>query len=202
MFILYVWANELRRRELTAEISKTALVAGNLETVVFSPKQHSEVVSRVVAQLVAHREPRNWLFLNDRELDRGLKENLGQMTWIQGLCLVRTNMTDEDLSRLTRLKKLRTLSLTETQITDAGLRHLGSLESLQDLSISGTQVTDAGLLHLTKLTSLRSLEVSYTHITEKGLIELKKSLPEFQLDYALADIRRTNEQRRQAPSDD
>jgi Leucine-rich repeat (LRR) protein len=202
MLLLYIWGNEMRRRALTAEISKKALVAGTLEYVVFDPKQESETVSRVVAQLAAHHEPRNGLILNDRELDRGLKENLGQMTWLQQLNLVRTNMTDEDLSRLTRLKKLYSLTLTETPITDAGLKHLGALTSLQELNISGTQVTDAGLLHLTNLTWLRILDVSYTHVTEKGLIELKKKLPDFQLDYALADIRRANKQPRQAQSDD
>ena len=162
--VLYL-VDDMRRRALTAEISPNALVAGNLETVVFSPQANREVVRSVVARLAEYRGPTNGLFLNDRELDAQIIEALGTMTRLKSLCLARTNLTDSDLQHFRRLRKLRTLTLTETKVSDVGLQYLKPL------------------------TSLRELHVEATEVTEEGLLQLKKVLPDMDVDDSLRYIR-------------
>jgi hypothetical protein len=57
-------------------------------------------------------------------------------------------MTDDDLSRISRLTHLRRLIIYGQQITDAGLEHLASLTGLERLSMDYTSVTDEGIERL------------------------------------------------------
>ena len=58
------------------------------------------------------------------------------------------NITDAGLVHLKDLTSLQSLNLMKTQITDAGLVHFKGLTNLQKLHLSFTQVTDAGIAEL------------------------------------------------------
>ena len=103
-----------------------------------------------------------------------------------------SEVTDEGLAALTRLRNLKSLSLA-VGFSDAGLVHVKGLSSLQRLSLRGSKVTDAGLKHLTtlaeshawilvtrrvgnlglkhlgSLTALRYLDLTKTGVTDSGL---------------------------------
>ncbi|HVX15347.1 MAG TPA: hypothetical protein VHC22_29425 [Pirellulales bacterium] len=99
-------------------------------------------------------------------------------------------ITDDVLTHLEPLRKLRRLPLNYTRITDAGLVHLQGLTKLRWLWLDNTQVTDAGLVHLQALTSLTNLSLYRTQATEDGVARLQKTLPKcrISLDGLLARI--------------
>ena len=61
-----------------------------------------------------------------------------------------TNITDESMKVVGKLKHLRILGLNGTKITDKGLKELVGLKELEDLVLSSTQVTAAGVTDLKK----------------------------------------------------
>src|SRR6476620_9957649 len=70
------------------------------------------------------------------------------------LSLKSTEIHDEDLRYVGRLKSLETLDLENTKITDDGVAHLAGLKNLRYLSIGGTRITDSALQPIGKLTKL------------------------------------------------
>ena len=76
------------------------------------------------------------------------------------------------------LKEVEELSLEETNITDEGLKELTKLKKLTELILFGCkQITDAGLKELARLTHLDVLWVSETRVTKAGVVKLQKALP-------------------------
>ena len=110
--------------------------------------------------------------------DTGLV-HLKNLTNLQSLGLMKTQITDTGLVHLKDLTNLKDLGLMETQITDAGLVHLKDLTNLQDLDLTGCEnITDAGLVHLKNLTNLKDLSLAgCENITDSGVAELQKALP-------------------------
>ena len=58
------------------------------------------------------------------------------------LILDKTDVTDETMSHIARIRELKDLSLTETAITNKGADKLLKLENLQRLLLYQTNVTD------------------------------------------------------------
>ncbi len=83
--------------------------------------------------------------------------------------LAETNVSDSDLSRITRLSQLGFLDLTDTQITDSGVALLSGLQHLEVLALTNTSVSDAGLSSLLPCTRLHSLNLEETGISDDGL---------------------------------
>ena len=133
---------------------------------------------------------------------------LSSFTHIEGLWLVKTQVTDAGLVRVSRLKTIKNLWLDNTHVTDAGiqvisglpelefisvdnthvgdagLRHLSGLRKLTGLSLCNTLVTDAGLMHFSGLTELTGLDLSHTRVTDSGIKHLYnlKKLQDLLLD--------------------
>ena len=61
----------------------------------------------------------------------------------------------------------------ECRLTDQGLSYLQNLTKLKRLSLSGTRVTDKGLIHLRKMTDLRELDLIGTSVRGSGLAQLE-----------------------------
>ena len=68
-----------------------------------------------------------------------------------------TNVTDEGLDSIRRLRKLTKLDLSYCAITDNGLECLKDLTALRSLDLASTRVTDAGLRCLESLPRLQTL---------------------------------------------
>ena len=112
------------------------------------------------------------LYLASNVLDPALEE-VDQLTQLEELHLGATDVTDQGVKKLARLKKLRRLSLWGVkQVTDAGLKELAGLKQLQCLDLYGTQTTDAGLKELSGLMQLQELRLNETRVTGVGLKDL------------------------------
>ncbi|XP_034023049.1 uncharacterized protein si:ch73-173p19.1 isoform X1 [Thalassophryne amazonica] len=91
-------------------------------------------------------------------------------------------VTDSGLSFLSRLSLLSELDLKDyTQVTNQGVSQLSSLIRLKKLSLSNTQVTDAGLPPLRGLQELEELCLDRTAVTSRGAAELIVCLPHLQV---------------------
>jgi Leucine-rich repeat (LRR) protein len=99
---------------------------------------------------------------------------------LQHLNLTWTNVSDDQLADISRLKRLRVLVLKDCrQISEAGLKRLAMCRSLEDLTLEGIpSVTDAVLKELAALPKLRALDLhSCEGFMGAGLRELNR-LPE------------------------
>jgi internalin A len=101
-------------------------------------------------------------------------EQVGRLTSLQQLRLDESSVSDAGLAHLSALGNLAQLNLEGTHISDAGLAHLKGLTKLSILDIDGTRVTDAGLVHLEGLTNLSTLRLDGTRVTDAGLVHLKR----------------------------
>ncbi|XP_038153912.1 uncharacterized protein si:ch73-173p19.1 isoform X2 [Cyprinodon tularosa] len=94
----------------------------------------------------------------------------------------RHTVTDEGLLFLCRLTLLSQLDLKDyTKVTDQGVSQLASMTRLRKLSLSNTQVTDAGLPSLRGLLELQELCLDRTAVTSRGVAELITCLPQLQV---------------------
>jgi hypothetical protein len=101
---------------------------------------------------------------------------LCENTAIESLDLQDTQISNEGIVCLSRLKKLNYLRLKENyQLDDACMSSINKLEQLVDLQIHGTNITQNGLEMLTSQT-LRNLLIN--PIDKAILLPLSKKLPQ------------------------
>ncbi|KAM4718720.1 uncharacterized protein FYW61_016450 [Anableps anableps] len=94
----------------------------------------------------------------------------------------RHTVTDGGLAFLCRLTLLSQLDLKDyTQVTDQGVSQLATMTRLKKLSLSNTQVTDGGLPSLRGLRELQELCLDRTAVTSRGVAELITCLPQLQV---------------------
>ena len=88
-----------------------------------------------------------------------------------------SKVSDEGLSHVKGLPRLKVLTLRSTAITDDALEHLKDLPQIQTLDLSQTKITDAGLKHLEGLpTQLQRLKLGWNGISDAGVEHLQKLL--------------------------
>jgi hypothetical protein len=86
-----------------------------------------------------------------------------------------SQFTDEGLSHLKKLPKLKHLILSGTSTTDAGLANIGDLIELESLFLRSRQpITDYGLQCLTNLIHLMSLDLRESQISDEGLLYVQE----------------------------
>jgi hypothetical protein len=102
-----------------------------------------------------------------------LLSDVGKLSRVKLLFLASSRVTDSGLEYLKGLHELRHLELNGTRITDAGLAHLSGMTRLQSLYLDGDQgITDAGLSHLRSMRRLDILSANETGVTDAGLENL------------------------------
>ena len=101
---------------------------------------------------------------------------------VEDLHLEGTQITDEGLKDVVKLRGLGFLDLDNTQITDAGLKEVVNLKQLAGLVLGGTKITDAGLEEVAKMQQLTYLNLSDTQVTKAGVAELQKALPNCKIE--------------------
>lgn len=133
--------------------------------------------------------------LADRLTARGAEVQADAEGNITLLNLYWTDLTDDDLTLLDGLQRLRTLILPArattdglrhlkglttlaelyppNEIADAGLAGLRHLPNLKELFLYGSKITDAGLVHFKPLRQLEFLGIQHTRVTGAGLIHLQ-----------------------------
>ncbi|MCA1557117.1 MAG: hypothetical protein LC731_01100, partial [Acidobacteria bacterium] len=70
-----------------------------------------------------------------------------------------------------------TLLIGGTRVTDEGLTNLKAMTRLKKLSLFRTAVSDAGIAHLKVLVNLETLLIGGSRISAEGAKELQKALP-------------------------
>ena len=108
---------------------------------------------------------------------------LTKMTNLQILRLSEAKITNKGLIPLQKMTSLTQLGLYgASNISDEGLKTIGKMKKLYALYLQKTNVTDAGLKHLKDLKELRNLWVTKTAVTPEGITNCKnKYLPNCQI---------------------
>lgn len=96
---------------------------------------------------------------------------------VHSVNLATTDIKDDKLSTVGKLKHLKRLHLENTGTTDAGLAHLKGLGHLEYLNLYGTKVSDKGLDHLAGLSNLKKVFFWQSDVTETGAKKLAEKLP-------------------------
>jgi len=107
---------------------------------------------------------------------RGWKA-IGKMD-LKVLKLYSTQIQNEDLKEIARLKNLEQLDLTCTEITDEGIAHLTGLPKLETLNLTKTKITDKATESIAEMKSVTSPIMSDTSITNAGVANLVR-LPNY-----------------------
>lgn len=103
---------------------------------------------------------------------------LRKMHSMEWLVMNSTDLTNEELQYIRNLHSLTILEIGENKgITDEGLSHLQNLDRLKTLYLSGTSVTDEGISALQHLSTLKDLWLERTRVTQAGVSKLKQHLP-------------------------
>ena len=91
-----------------------------------------------------------------------------------------SHLTDEGLSQVEKLKKLKFLSIKPggRRISNDGLSCLGQLTELRGLRLEGLAVDDTLLDVIATLPQLRHVEIKQTLITPEGIELLRETLPD------------------------
>lgn len=90
------------------------------------------------------------------------------------LQMANPDVTDDTLSLLANMSRLRELDLNESSITDAGLAKLAKLPSLERLRLRGTKITDSGFRqHLMNSPTLKELDLRKTEVAVETVEEWK-----------------------------
>lgn len=117
--------------------------------------------------------------------------NLSGMTRMRVLELCGCKSTPRGLKALENMKQMECLKLHWAFLTDESLEPLSGMTELRMLDLAdpleGSHVSDAGILHLKKLKKLEKLEIEGFGVTEEGLKILESMTSMVELD-----LRRTN----------
>jgi hypothetical protein len=92
------------------------------------------------------------------------------------LNLSENDITDEDLSLVSRFPNLEVLGLQNTQVTGAGLARLKDMAKLNVLNLRNCRIVDADLSHFTTMPNLRIVQAAGCEISEKAVKELTEKL--------------------------
>ncbi len=109
---------------------------------------------------------------------------LVQLTQLKWLALSGTAVTDQAIEQLSDLPFLQRLWLGRTQVTDRALQSLIHCETLTHLAIEGTATSDSGLAHIASLSRLKFLSLGSPYLSADGLRRVGQSntLEELHLD--------------------
>jgi serine/threonine protein kinase len=165
-------------RELNALVlSRTKLTDEGVKTIAglhlgLLDLSYTNISNRTLEILASKMPGVQNLFLSGTQIDDDGMEALGRLKSLYILDLCQTKITDKGLEPLSQLTDMEELNLARTKVSNAGLIHLKNLKSLSCLELSETSVTDAGLSALTSLKKLKFLGLKKTRITNAGLSSL------------------------------
>jgi Leucine-rich repeat (LRR) protein len=96
--------------------------------------------------------------------------------------VIRSPITDDDLSRMPVLAKLNRVWLNGTELRGPGIESLTKQPSLVGVTFRNGLVDDAAIEHIAKLTSLRYVSLRETRVTEPGKARLRNLCPSVSFD--------------------
>jgi hypothetical protein len=102
---------------------------------------------------------------------------VGKMKTLKRLNLWRDVISDAGVAHLSGLVNMTWLNLDNTHMGNPGLEHLRGMRNLTFLHLGSTYVTNEGMPLLAPLTALKDLKVTRTSVTEEGLKPLLETNP-------------------------
>jgi uncharacterized membrane protein len=137
----------------------------------------------IVLPISAENNHLNVSFVNAKNITASHVQSLLKLKeQIVQLSLSYSNISDEHLTALIALQKLRSLDLRHTKITDASAESIGRLKELRVLNLMNTRISDRGVRQLHELENLQKLFVYETDVTAAGVTMLKIDLPKVEVD--------------------
>lgn len=132
--------------------------------------------------------------------------DIANLPHIRRLRLTDSDVSNEELSTLRRLRGLRILELSFTKIRegqmegirhlplkrlsinstgldDDGLKSLRGMKTLESLYVANTKVSDDGLKHIETLTSLKRLGLQQTFVTQEGFEAIQRKMPKCSISW-------------------
>jgi hypothetical protein len=110
-----------------------------------------------------------WVVLDETAVTDGDLRRIGKLRRLQLLSLNRTCVSDAGLRELRLLTELRSLGLAETNVTGEGLQHLIRCKELQILILDGSAFGDAGVRYISQFRELHMLALGETHISSAAV---------------------------------
>jgi hypothetical protein len=101
---------------------------------------------------------------------------------VADLNLSRTQISDDALTFIAGLPKLRRLNLSSTAVTENGLGAMANHSVLAELVLTQTKLTDSAFDTLTSLPALTNLYVWKSGLTPETIGELRTELPKVVVD--------------------
>ncbi len=169
--------------------------------------RHVPVTDETVELLVSTGGCRN-LGLHETAAAGACLPTVLKNTELHYLWLGCSKLTDDDLQKLTALKKLEVVILFGGAFTNEGIRHLRTLPRLRDLTLAenahiddavfdhineiraltsikleGLKITDAGLEKVKTLPKLASISFVGTKVTAEGVAKLRAALPKLKVEW-------------------
>jgi uncharacterized membrane protein len=103
-----------------------------------------------------------------------LEEVADQIAWLD---LGSSNLMDESLQVIGKMKNLVRLKMEDNPVTDAGIKDLKGLKHLESLNLYKTKITDICASDLAHLVGLKKLFIWQTEFGETGISQLKAAVP-------------------------
>jgi len=103
--------------------------------------------------------------------------HVGRLRGLKRLNLWRVPVGDRGIAHLAGLTKLEWLNLDDTATSDKGLAAIVGMKNLTFLHLGSTAVSDLGLEHLTGLKTLSDISLRRTAVSKEGSERLQKQLP-------------------------
>ncbi len=124
-----------------------------------------------------------WANLDSPEVTDSTLQSLQKCPDLRILHISHAAITNEGLSNLIGLKKLRTMTIYAPDLDANGLAILGHLAAIEDLEVHEAKISDKDLKHLKETKTLKRLFFGFTDVTEAGINDLRKALPDCTIEH-------------------
>jgi len=114
---------------------------------------------------------------NDVGALSGIQNNISHLN------LSKTQVNDQVMGIVKKMKHLTWLGLRNTKVGDNGIKQLKDLAYLRYLNLSGTEVSDGAVKDLARLKDLEEIYLWGSKMTESGVESLIKALPNAKIIY-------------------
>ena len=114
---------------------------------------------------------------NDVGALSGIQNNISHLN------LSKTQVNDQVMGIVKKMKHLTWLGLRNTKVGDNGIKQLKDLAYLRYLNLSGTEVSDGAVKDLARLKDLEEIYLWGSKMTDSGVESLRKALPETKIIY-------------------
>src|SRR5713101_6895487 len=136
-------------------------------------KQIKELNGRIGFDFNNSESPVSSISLSGVPIPGEVLEGLLSISDLPELSISDSHLTDQQLSQIGKLKRLRSLFLWKTGVTDSRLKYLKGLTQLRNLMLGREPITGVGLRDSVRLDQIKQLHLAGTDFGDEGMLELK-----------------------------